>query len=371
MNSTQKPEWIPDDAGDEFTSYIMPGIEINRPIRKRKRKQQTTFDVKDLEEGIRRSDRVLLSKAITLIESNLDTHRDIAQKLLKSILPYSGNSIRIGITGPPGAGKSTFIEALGTYLCRNGSKVAVLAIDPSSTISRGAILGDKTRMEELSAEPNAFIRPSPSGGTLGGVARKTRETIIACEAAGYDVILIETIGVGQSEVTVRSMVDCFVLLLLPGSGDELQGIKKGVVELADILVVNKAEGRYAERAKLTQVAYLNAVQLLSPATDGWKTKVFTCSALNKSGISEIWSCVNEFMINVKSSNYFELRRKNQALDWIYSLIEEEIKSRFYNNKTIKAIRPEIENDVLSGNLTPTQAVTQLLNIYYENTPRNE
>ncbi|MBE2188670.1 MAG: methylmalonyl Co-A mutase-associated GTPase MeaB [Candidatus Kapabacteria bacterium] len=363
MKKKVMPEWVPDGSGVEFTTSVMPGISLNSSPKKAKRTEIQAFDIETLAQGVISGDRVLLSKSITLIESNLQAHIDKAQLLLKHLLPHSGKSVRIGITGPPGAGKSTFIETLGTYLSRNGSKVAVLAIDPSSTISKGAILGDKTRMEELSNQENAFIRPSPSGGTLGGVARKTKESIIACEAAGFDVILIETIGVGQSEITVRSMVDCFLLLLLPGSGDELQGIKKGVVELADILVINKAEGKYLERAKLTQSAYQNATQLLTPATEGWKPKVFTCSALNKTGVSEVWTAVNEFLINVKSSGIFESRRKKQVIDWIYAMIEEDIKNRFYNNKIITELRPEIEKNVLAGIITPTQAVAELLKNY--------
>ncbi|PKL85976.1 MAG: methylmalonyl Co-A mutase-associated GTPase MeaB [Ignavibacteriae bacterium HGW-Ignavibacteriae-1] len=364
MKKKVKPEWVPDDSGDEFTTSVMPGITLESSPQKNKRLGKQDIDIDTLAQGVISGDRVLLSKSITLIESNLQAHIDKAQLLLKQLLPHSGKSVRIGITGPPGAGKSTFIEALGTYLCRNGSKVAVLAIDPSSTISKGAILGDKTRMEELSNQENAFIRPSPSGGTLGGVARKTKESIIACEAAGFDVILIETIGVGQSEITVRSMVDCFLLLLLPGSGDELQGIKKGVVELADILVINKAEGKYLERAQLTQSAYQNATQLLTPATEGWIPKVFTCSALNKTGVSEVWTAINEFLINVKSSGVFDSRRKKQVIDWIYAMIEEEIKNQFYNNKIITNLRPEIEKNVLDGIITPTQAVRELLNNYH-------
>lgn len=364
MKKKLKPEWVPENSGNEFTTSVMPGIAKNPDNKGRKKFGKSTLDIKQLSRGVINGDRVMLSKSITLIESNLQSHIDQAQLLLKDLLLHSGNSVRIGITGPPGAGKSTFIEALGTYLCRNGSKVAVLAIDPSSTISKGAILGDKTRMEELSIEENAFIRPSPSGGTLGGVARKTRESIIACEAAGFDVILIETIGVGQSEITVRSMVDCFLLLLLPGSGDELQGIKKGVVELADILVINKAEGKYLDRAKLTQSAYQNATQLLTPATEGWKPKVFTCSAINKSGISEVWSAVNEFLINVKASGFFDNRRKKQIIDWVYAMIEDEIKNNFYNNPNISSMRPGIEKEVLSGTITPTQAVSELLKNYH-------
>ncbi|MCO5250659.1 MAG: methylmalonyl Co-A mutase-associated GTPase MeaB [Candidatus Kapabacteria bacterium] len=364
MKKKVKPEWVPDDSSDEFTTSVMPGITLDSSPKTNKRLGKQAIDIDTLAQGVISGDRVLLSKSITLIESNLQAHIDKAQSLLKQLLPHSGKSVRIGITGPPGAGKSTFIEALGTYLCRNGSKVAVLAIDPSSTISKGAILGDKTRMEELSNQENAFIRPSPSGGTLGGVARKTKESIIACEAAGFDVILIETIGVGQSEITVRSMVDCFLLLLLPGSGDELQGIKKGVVELADILVINKAEGKYLERAQLTQSAYQNATQLLTPATEGWKPKVFTCSALNKTGVSEVWSAINEFLINVKSSGVFDSRRKKQVIDWIYAMIEEEIKNQFYNNKIITNLRPDIEKNVLDGIITPTQAVRELLKNYH-------
>jgi LAO/AO transport system kinase len=249
-----------------------------------KRKQLTTEDYTN---GILSKDIVMLSKAITLIESNANTYITQAQEVLRSILPNSGKSVRIGISGPPGAGKSTTIESLGCYLSKQGLKVAVLAIDPSSTLTKGSILGDKTRMELLSREPNAYIRPSPSAGTLGGVARKTRETILLCEAAGFDVILIETVGVGQSEITVRSMVDFFLLVLIPGSGDELQGIKKGVVEISDMIAVNKCDGDNVQFANLTCASYQHAVGMLSSATDGWKTIVKTFSALNHKGIEDI------------------------------------------------------------------------------------
>lgn len=237
---------------------------------------------------------MILAKAITLIESNAPKDFDKAQRVLQALLPRTGHSLRIGITGVPGAGKSTFIEAFGQLLCQQGYKVAVLAVDPTSSITGGSILGDKTRMQKLSREPNCFIRPSPSGGTLGGVARKSRETMMLCEAAGCDVILVETVGVGQSETTVRSMVDFFMLVVLTGAGDDLQGIKKGIMELADAIVVNKADGDNLERAKVTQGEYERMVEFIRPATEGWKTHAYRCSALQKTGLLELWAVMREF-----------------------------------------------------------------------------
>lgn len=363
MSKNKLPEWAPENAGVEFASSVMPAVKSSKRHTNKviKRKELT---IEDYVKGVLESNTVLLSKAITLIESNNLKHTELTQEVIKSILPYSGKSVRIGITGPPGAGKSTFIESLGMYLCRNGFKVAVLAVDPSSTISGGSILGDKTRMELLSREQNAFIRPSPSSGTLGGVARKTRETILVCEAAGYDVILIETIGVGQSEVTVRSMVDFFLLLLLPGSGDELQGIKKGVVELADLVAINKAEGDYKVRANLTKASYNNALRLLSYATEGWKPKAMTCSAINNEGIADIWSVVNEFMLFTKESGFFDKRRNDQLINWVNSMVEEEVFRRFFGNNAIIELKSSLEKLVLNGEITPTLAVNKLLNKYF-------
>ncbi|MBX3044562.1 MAG: methylmalonyl Co-A mutase-associated GTPase MeaB [Candidatus Kapabacteria bacterium] len=363
MSNKKKPEWVPEKGGDEFASSVMPGVSINQ-VHKYKVVKRKTLNVEDFVRGVLESNTVILSKAITLIESNNEKHTELTQSVIKELLPYSGKSVRIGITGPPGAGKSTFIESLGMFLCKNGFKVAVLAVDPSSTVSGGSILGDKTRMEYLSREHHAYIRPSPSGGTLGGVARKTRETILVCEAAGYDVILIETIGVGQSEVTVRSMVDFFLLLLLPGSGDELQGIKKGVVELADSIVINKAEGNYKDRANLTKASYSNALRLLTSATEGWIPKAMTCSALNNDGIEEVWSVINEFMINTKDSGIFEKRRNEQLINWVNSMVEDEVHRRFFGNSEIRKLRSELENRVLSAEVTPTQAVNLLIKKYF-------
>ncbi len=360
-----KPEWVPDHGGEEYTTNVMRGVDLdevrkNRKITVKKRKKLT---IDDFVTGIKEHNLSIISKAITLIESNNPAHNREAQDVLKAINNLTGNSVRVGITGPPGAGKSTFIEALGMFLVNNGFKVAVLAVDPSSTVTKGSILGDKTRMEMLSREANAFIRPSPSGGSLGGVAKKTRETIQVCEAAGYDVILIETVGVGQSETTVRSMVDLFMLMLLPGSGDELQGIKKGVVELADLLVINKADGDYKVRANITKNAYENALYLLQPATEGWKTKVQTCSALKNIDIDAIWSTVNEFMINTKDSGVFEKRRKEQVLEWVYSMIEDNLKSMFFLNSDVKENLPSIKKQVMAGEMTPALAVEELLQYF--------
>jgi len=364
-----RPEWVPENSGSEFTTYVMQGIATNAsssiaPNLNFVKKQKLSVD--DYVNGILEKNITVLSKAITLIESNSQIHINTAQQVLQGILPHSGKSIRIGISGPPGAGKSTTIEALGYYLCKQGLKVAVLAIDPSSTLTKGSILGDKTRMELLSREENAYIRPSPSAGTLGGVARKTRETILACEAAGYNVILIETVGVGQSEITVRSMVDFFLLVLIPGSGDELQGIKKGVVEISDMIAINKADGDNIQYANLTKSAYQQAIGMLQSATDGWKTLVKTFSALEQKGIADIWTDINTFIDLTKSNGAFEERRQSQVLHWVQSMLEEELKNRFYNNPIISSLKPKIEEDVLRGEITPTNAVTLLLSKYFGN-----
>lgn len=366
MQNNIKPEWTPDDAGTEFASFVMPGISDKESAKNRfktKIKKQE-FSVQEYVDGILSKNLTLISKAITLTESNSAKHIEKAQEVLKGIFPHTGKSIRIGITGAPGAGKSTFIEEFGSYLCSLGLRVAVLAIDPSSTLSKGSILGDKTRMEKLSREPNAFIRPSPSAGTLGGVARKTRETILICEAAGYDVILIETIGVGQSEITVRSMVDFFMLVIIPGSGDELQGIKKGVVELADMLVVNKADGDNIQRANLTKHQYAQALQMLLPATEGWKTTASTCSAITGMGIDNIWSEINRFVDITKRIGVFDNRRRQQLIEWVQSMIESEILDRFYSDSKVSELLPNLKTQVLAGNTTPTSAVNILLESFF-------
>lgn len=358
---SSKPEWIPDEfdkevAGKVIEGYV-PAIRNSKKVNKR-----SSYNIDELSKGILEGNTTILSKAITLVESNAPKHIELTQSLLKKILPYSGNSIRIGITGPPGAGKSTFIESLGNFLTDNNQNVAVLAIDPSSTITGGSILGDKTRMEILSRKENAFIRPSPSGGTLGGVAKKTKETILLCEAAGYNIILIETIGVGQSEITVRSLVDLFLLILLPGSGDELQGIKKGVVELSDLLFVNKCDGEFTDRANITKANYSSALRLLQSPTDGWKPKLLTGSAITNKGIEKVWSTINEFMINTKSSGVFDKRRNEQNITWIYTLLNEYINNKYFANKKFKHDKIEVENELLKNKITPTEAVDKLINI---------
>ncbi len=365
MTKKKLPEWAPENAGKEFASSVMPGVKIENKLKKKVVKRPQ-LSIDDYYYGILNQNRVILSKAITLIESNNTNHIQKSQELIKKIIPYSGKSVRIGITGPPGAGKSTFIESLGLFLSKNSLKVAVLAIDPSSTVTKGSILGDKTRMELLSREDNAYIRPSPSSGTLGGVAQKTRETILLCEAAGFDVILIETIGVGQNEITVRSMVDFFLLILLPGSGDELQGIKKGVVELADLIVINKADGDYKERASITQAAYTSALRLLESPTEGIKPKVMTSSAINHIGIENVWSYINEFMIHIKNTKIFEKRRNEQMLYWVNSMLEEAILINFFNNPKIKELKKELDTKVLNAQITPSNAVFALLEEYFGN-----
>jgi LAO/AO transport system kinase len=363
MPKKRKTEWTPDDAGSEFATEVMPGIEDIKSSSDNKRKK-AELSVDDYVDGVLSGNRTLLARAITLVESNSAKHVATAQEVLKKVLPATGKSLRIGITGSPGVGKSTFIEAIGSSLCEKGHKVAVLAIDPSSQKTRGSVLGDKTRMEDLSRYENAFIRPSPSGGTLGGVARKTRESILICEAAGFDIILIETVGVGQSEVTVRSMVDFFLLMILPGGGDELQGIKKGVMELADAIVINKSDGDNQTTAKVTKQEYEQAVHYIQPATPGWFTKVLLASAVNNTGIDEIWDEVKAFEAKLKELGGFEDRRKKQTLEWMYSMINEGLKNEFYQSKKISDTLSEIENKILTGDLTPTKAADQLLKSFF-------
>lgn len=362
-----RPDWVPVGSGNEFTTEIKKGINPKNlkqrtPYKKIKR---NVFAPSDYSEGVRNGDLSLLARAITLVESSSTKHILIAQEILKELSPFTGNSIRIGITGPPGAGKSTFIDTFGCFLCNLGHKVAVLAVDPSSSISHGSILGDKTRMENLSKRPEAFIRPSASGGSLGGVARKTRETALICEAAGYDIIIIETIGVGQSEITVRSMVDFFLLILLPGSGDELQGIKKGAVELADLLVVNKAEGDNFSKANITKEAYKQALHYIISPTQDWITKVLTCSALTGDGIPDIWNSIEEFVLSQNKNSNFTKRRNAQTIEWIFAMIEENLKDSFYKNPNIIKLIPIIKDKVLAAELTPVLACQQLLSNYFK------
>ncbi len=314
----------------------------------------------DLIRGVRDDERRRLAKTITIIESALPAHQEMARQIVDRLLPHSGQAARIGITGVPGVGKSTFIENFGMHLIRKGFKVAVLAVDPSSTRSGGSILADKTRMEMLAVEKNAFIRPSPSSGTLGGVARKTRETMLICEAAGFDIILVETVGVGQSETTVASMVDFFLVLMLSGAGDELQGIKKGVLELADAVVINKADGDNIEKAERARKEYENALHMLTPSSPTWSAPVMTCSALESRGLDDIWEMVLEHRAKMTATGEFVKNRRKQSFAWMWSMVDEGLKGWFYNNPAVKERLPEISRQVESGDLSPTNAAYQLL-----------
>ncbi|MHB0754908.1 methylmalonyl Co-A mutase-associated GTPase MeaB [Polaribacter sp. M15] len=303
-----------------------------------------------------------LSKAITMVESTHANHQKKANAILEGCLPYANNSIRIGITGVPGVGKSTFIEAYGKFLTNKGKKVAVLAVDPSSSVHKGAILGDKTRMEQLVTDKNAFIRPSASGTSLGGVAQKTRETIILCEAAGFDTILIETVGVGQSETLVHSMVDFFLLLKLAGAGDELQGIKRGIIEMADAIVINKADGENEKNAKIAKVEFNRALHLYPLKENNWQPKVLTASALNNLGIDKVDEMINRYISLTKKNNHFNIKRKNQNKYWLLATIEQQLKDNFYNNATIKlALEQEVSN-LDNAKTTPFTAAKNLINL---------
>jgi len=317
--------------------------------------------LEELASGIKQEKRAALSRALTFAESKLDSHRQLAEELIHQLLPETGKSLRIGITGVPGVGKSTFIEAFGTYLIeKHQKKVAVLAVDPSSTRSKGSILGDKTRMEKLAANEQAFIRPSPSSGSLGGVARSTREAILLCEAAGFNIIIIETVGVGQSETTVKSMVDFFLLLMLAGAGDELQGIKRGIMEMADLLLINKADGENQKEAKRAQAEYKRALHLFPPNPNEWIPRVSSVSSLEKRGMDEVWEVIQEFELQQKAKGYFDDNRKEQAVNWFEEALGELLIKQFYRDEKRNQKYLEMKKAVKSGELEPGLAAQKLV-----------
>lgn len=357
----------PDFVGLKVNRGIAQPPSVNPDVERiTKKRKSRELSVDEFVKGILRGDRVILSMAVTMIESVKPSHQEFAQQIIAQCLPYSGKSIRIGITGVPGAGKSTFIEALGKQLTTMGRKLAVLAIDPSSERTKGSILGDKTRMEELSSDENAYIRPSPAAGSLGGVARKTRETIILCEAAGFDTIFIETVGVGQSETVVHSMVDFFLLIQIAGAGDELQGIKRGIMEMADGIVINKADGNNVEKAELAQSQFKNALHLFPPSQSGWVPKVLKCSSVSKVGIPEVWNMVLEYIEFVNNNQYFNERRVIQSKYWMYETINQSLKNSFFGHETIKSELKNYENAVLNEKMSSFVAANNLLSLYFSN-----
>jgi len=367
------PEWVPREGGAAYTTTVrdgvegghdgMPGEPTGAGVPGGGGARRRLLSLAEYVEGVRAGDRVVLGRAITVIESNAPAHVSLSQQLLTQLLPFTGHSLRIGITGVPGVGKSTFIEALGCHLTAMGHHVAVLAVDPSSSVTRGSVLGDKTRMERLARDPRCFIRPSPSGGTLGGVTRKTRETILVCEAAGFDVILVETVGVGQSEIVVRSMVDFFLLLLITGAGDELQGIKKGVMELADAVVVNKADGDNRVRAEALRADTARALHYIAPATEGWTSPVLICSALHGDGLAGVWNAVEDFRVSMTQRGVLQQRRNAQMLNWMQSMIDERLRTDFASDPEIQHLLPDIERAVQAGSITVAHAAEQLLSTY--------
>jgi LAO/AO transport system kinase len=351
---------VPENAGAGFATRVAVGVQPAGDVRHQAGVRRRQLSLEDYVAGVRAGDLGVLARAITLVESNAPAHQQLAQTLLMRLLPFTGQAMRVGITGIPGAGKSTFIECLGTRLCEAGRKVAVLAVDPSSSVHGGSVLGDKVRMERLSRHPGAFIRPSPSGGTLGGVARKSREAILVCEAAGFDTVLVETVGVGQNEVTVRSMVDCFLVVLIAGAGDEMQGIKKGIIELADLVVINKADGDNRTRALAARAEMQRVLHFLNPATLGWATPALAGSAVSGDGIDAIWEKVGEFFDYCRRGGFLQDRRRQQTIEWLHALVIEALKVRFYESPGVKADMAHIEHAVAEGRLPALTAAQQLL-----------
>lgn len=348
---------------NEKPGFLQPDSVSKKSADQLKKNRKKTPSVKQLIENLIKNNKTALSRAITLVESTAPKHQTKAKEIIDACLPFANKSIRIGITGVPGVGKSTFIEQFGKLLVAQNRKVAVLTVDPSSSISKGSILGDKTRMEDLVKEPNAFIRPSASGDSLGGVARKTREAIILCEAAGYDTIIIETVGVGQSETAVHSMTDFFLLLKLAGAGDELQGIKRGIMEMADAIVINKADGANVKAAKLAQSEFNRALHLYPPKDSGWKPKTLVCSALENEGINEIWKLISNYISETSENGFFQQKRKEQNKFWLLQTIESRLKSNFYQNSSVKKELAKQLKLLDRNETTPFEAADKLLKKY--------
>ena len=361
--NNEHPENDPAYKGLSVNQGVEKAPVVN-PYRQAKVRRQQ-YSASEFVEGILAGNITMLSQAVTLVESSLPEHQLIAQEVIEKCLPHAGKSIRLGITGVPGAGKSTFIESLGMTLIRSNHKLAVLAIDPSSERSKGSILGDKTRMEELSVAKNAFIRPSPSSGSLGGVARKTRESIILCEAAGFDTIFVETVGVGQSETSVHSMVDFFLLLQIAGAGDELQGIKRGIMEMADGIAINKCDGSNIDKAKVARAQYQNALHLFPPHESGWSPEAITCSSVENTGITEIWEMVERYISFTKENEYFVTKRTTQSKYWMYETINETLRNNFYYNPKIRPKLAAYEQRVLTDGMSSFVAAHELLDIYFK------
>lgn len=365
-------DFFDDYKNDDTALIVNEGVEqppvVNPYLSRFLKKRPTQMSADQFVEGIFAGNTTILSQAITLIENSLPENRALAQTIIQRCQERSNQikSMRIGITGVPGAGKSTFIEAFGGLLTSKGHKLAVLAIDPSSEKSKGSILGDKTRMETLCNDPKAFIRPSPSAGSLGGVARKTRETVILCEAAGYDVIFIETVGVGQSEIAVHSMSDFFLLLMLSGAGDDLQGIKRGVMEMSDLIAITKADGTNVDKASMARALYANALHLFPPTESGWVPTALTSSAVNKTGLTEILDKIYEYFELVQGNGYYQRKRREQSRFWMYESINESLKNSFYENPMVEKLLPEYEQAVLDGKFESFAAATELFEKFQEN-----
>ena len=358
----------PENSGEYKGLVVNSGIEqpssVNPYLKRKPKKRQ--LSVAEYVEGIVKGDVTILSRAVTLVESVKPEHQAIAQEVIEKCLPYSGNSVRVGISGVPGAGKSTSIDVFGLHVLEKyGGKLAVLAIDPSSERSKGSILGDKTRMESICNNPSVFVRPSPSAGSLGGVARKTRETIVLCEAAGFDVIFIETVGVGQSETAVHSMVDLFMLLQISGAGDELQGIKRGIMEMADLMVITKADGENIHKAELAQTQFQGALRLFPVPESGWRPKVYTSSAVARTGLEEVWKGVEEYLDHIQKNGYFQHNRNRQNKYWMYESINEALRGSFYRDPAVEACIGAYEKRVLEDKISSFIAAKELLEIYFK------